>query len=162
MSDFEGVDQGVELGNVTGYQAGMIREGMSARSALAAFREAGGAIRDSVWYSTYASTRDGIARLGEAANLDYDALPSGEAYGTVAMGGGDQYVTKVQLTLVDIDTGDVLTNYYTHVADDPHTPGEAVAEAMDIFGGTESLSNYRTRVVGGLVTSVFRTTPYER
>ena len=161
MSD-QGFDEGgTDLGNVSGFMAQSIRDGLSANEALREFREAGGAMRRDYWLQGYSEVRDVLSREDTAGALDPGALPDGTDYGEWAMGRGGQYATQVTVFLRDIETGTVTPQQYTYVTDDPHTPEEAELNAIEDFGDAEAVSDYGQAVQGAVTTAVFATVPWQ-
>lgn len=151
---------GVDVGNISGYVKDLIQGGFSATAGLAAFREAGGAVRDSRWYSLYGQITDTIAREPAFLALNPYALPDVADYGTWAMGRGGQYATQVQLQLLDRGTGLMTTAIADYVTDDPHTPAEAQLAVMDQWSDPEAMSTYGVTVLGAIATKVWKTVPY--
>lgn len=160
MSDFEDFGDGTDLGNVSGFMAAQIRDGLSANEGLRQFREAGGAMRRDYWLQGYGEVRDVLSREDSAASLNPDALPDGTDYGEWAMGTGGQYATQVTVFTRDIETGTVIPQQYTYVTDDPHTPAEAEANAIADFADAEAVSEYGQAVQGAVTTAVFSTVPW--
>lgn len=150
----------VDVGNVSGYVRDLIGGGYNATQGLAAFREAGGAIRDSRWYSLYGQITDTIAREPSFLALNPYQIPDPSEYGVWAMGRGGQYATQVQLQIVDRATGLLTTQLATYVSDSPHTPIEAQMWAMDTFGADDAESDYGVTVMGATATKVWTTVPY--
>lgn len=153
-------DPPIDLGNVSGYVRDYIEQGYTATEALSDFREQGGAIRDSRWYSLYGQITDTIAREPSFLALDPYSIPDASEYGTWAMGNGGQYATQVSIQLVDRDTGLLTTQLATYVSDDPHEPIEAQDWAMDTFGDDDLEADYGVTVLGATATKVWMTVPY--
>lgn len=151
---------GTDVGNVSGYVKEYIKAGYSATAALAEFRDAGGAIRDSRWYSLYGQITDTIAREPAFLALDPYTLPDASEYGTWAMGAGGQYATQVKIQLLDRDDGTITTQLATYVTDEPHTPIEAQMWAMDTFGDADAEADYGVTVMGATASAVWTTVPY--
>lgn len=151
---------GVDVGNVSGYVKDYIKAGYSATAALADFRDAGGAIRDSRWYALYGQVTDTIAREPSFLALDPYALPDPSEYGTWAMGRGGQFATQIQLQLIDRGSGLITTQLATYVTDMPHTPVEAQMWAQDTFGDPDAEADYGVTVMGATATKIWTTVPY--
>jgi hypothetical protein len=147
-------------GNPAGFIVGAINEGQSATAALNAFREAGGEMRTQTWYQMFGQVTDAIARSPLAGSLDPYSLPDPGAYATWAMGPGGEYATQVDLFFRDLDTGLVGSIPYTYVTSDPHTPEEAIAEAMGDFGESDTQAQYDQVMLGGTVRNVYTTVQF--
>lgn len=160
MSDSGFDAEGVDVGNASGFMAESIRSGLNATEALREFRAAGGAMRREYWLQGYADVRDTLARSDEFAQLDRNALPSGEDYSEWAMGRGGQYATQVQVFLRQKGTGETFSKDYTYVTDEPHSPGEAEQAAMDEYGDPDVATQYEEVVTGAIATNGFATTPW--
>lgn len=150
----------IDVGNVSGYIKDLLGGGYSATAGLEAFRQAGGAIRDSRWFSLYGQIADTIAREPSFLALNPYNVPDASEYGTWAMGRGGQYATQVAIQLVDRGTGLYTTQLATYVSDEPHTPVEAQAWAIDQFGTPEAETDYGVTVMGATATKVWQTVPY--
>lgn len=152
---------GVNVGNPSGFIASKIREGISGNQMLREFREAGGAMERQRFLRLIGDTRDVLARQPQAAAIDPSRIPTGDELATWAMGRGGQYATQVSLSIYDRETGLVMHNPYTYVSDDPHSPEEAITEAIDIFGAQENENNYGQTVLGGVAINVYQTVPFK-
>lgn len=148
-------------GNPAGFVVGYQRAELSATEALAEFRAAGGQIRTQSWYRLWGEVADTLARGDLFAALPPGALPAPADYGTWAMGRGGQYATQVSVYIRDVDTGLIRTQQYTYVTADPHTPGDAAANAMDDFTFADQEATYGEVVMGAQPTAVWQTVPYE-
>lgn len=153
---------GVNIGNPAGYIKGLINEGESATSGLDIFRSDGGAIRTQTWFQLYGEVNASMIRAGDAAGLDPYVLPGPSDYSEWAMGTGGQYVTQVNVFVVDRDTGLVGTINYTYVTDEPHTPAEAEAAAFDEYSDADTQDSYGQTVQGTSTANVYRTVSWPR
>lgn len=154
-------DEGVNIGNPAGFIADKLREGTGATRALDEFREAGGEMRRQSWFRLYGQVSDTLARSPESEALDPRALPDSSAYGEWAMGAGGQYASQVNVMFRDVESGVIGTAQYTHISDDPHTPEEAIAAAVDVYGDEETAGRYEQAILGGVVTNVWQTVPFD-
>lgn len=154
-------DEGVNVGNPAGFIADRIREGVNANRALQEFQGAGGGMRRQSWYRLYGEVRDSIARSPEASSLDPGATPTGAQYGTWAMGRGGQFATQVNIMFRDKASGVVGSAPYTHISDEEHTPDEAIAAGIDLYSNDDAASRYDQQILGGIVTNVWQTIPFE-
>lgn len=155
-------DEGIDIGNPAGFIADKLREGISANRALQEFQEAGGGMRRQTWYRLFGQVADTIARQPESEALDPSALPDASAYGEWQMGQGGQYATQVNVMFRDAESGVIGTAQYTHVSDQPHTPGEAIDAAIDVYSDEDAASRYEQVILGGVATSVWQTVAFNR
>lgn len=149
------------IGNVSGFIRDLIGEGHSATAALGIFRDAGGSIRDSRWFTLYGQVTDAIAREPAFAALNPYTLPDASEYGTWAMGRGGQYATSVRISLIDRGTGLATFQRASYITDTPHTPAEATEWAMDTFGDADAEADYGVTVLGAIASAVYATVPYD-
>jgi len=156
----EDFSPGSTPGNPAGFIVGKLNEGASARSALADFRAAGGAIGNETWFRLYGEVNDALAKSALAGSLDPFAIPSAADYASWTMGTGGQFATQVQVFFRDKDTGLIGHKEYTYKDAVPHTPAEGEQAAMDEYGDEETADNYDQAVLGTIVTNVFQTVAY--
>jgi hypothetical protein len=147
-------------GNPAGFIAYHISIGTSARGALSEWRDIGGTSGDKAWYTLYGQVNDTIMRTDDQASLDPTVLPSPSDYGTWSMGNGGQYATQVSVTAMDVETGLRSQQPFTYVTDEPHTPEEAEAAAMDEYGTDDNEARYGQVVTGAFTTHVWQTEPF--
>lgn len=147
-------------GNPAGYIRGLLAEEIGPTAGLRAYREAGGAIQDSRWFNLYHAVEDTAARYPEQLGIDPFSVPGPADYTTWQLGKGGQYMTQVEVTVVDRDTGDWYTKQHTYVTDQPHTAAEAEEDAFGVFGDADVENAYGETVMGALATTFARTTAY--
>jgi len=152
---------GVDIGNPAGFAAYHQRIGSSANEALNDFRNAGGEMQTQRWFRLYGQVGDSLARSDEAYALEPNAIPPGESYGEWAMGQGGQYASQVQVVFRDIESGAFGVAQYTHITNEPHTPAEAEQAAIDTYGDTETAGRYEQEIMGGFVSNVWQTVPFQ-
>lgn len=148
---------GTPIGNPAGFIRGSILDGLSARASLAAFREAGGAMRDEYFRQLYGEITNSIARSPAAAALDPFSIPNASDYATWSMGSGGQFATQVQVLFRDKDTGIIGSKEYTYVTDYAHTPAEAMQAGIDEFGDVDDVNEYEQVMYGSSFSNVFQT-----
>lgn len=147
-------------GNPAGFIRGLISEGERPTAGLDIYREAGGHIQDSRWFSLYQQVASTYADRPAQLGLDPYSIPAGSDYETWALGRGGQYATQVQIQVVDRDTGDWLTKQHTYVTDLPHTAAEAEEDAFAMFGDPDTENQYGETVMGALAVTFAQTVPY--
>lgn len=110
-----------------------VREGMSARAGLAAFRAAGGAVTDATWYRMVTEARTTVAaRVGELS-APLDRRPTaGEAtrWTTVNASGWAQ---QVEVIVRDVGTSEIRTIPFTVTGTKPITRQAAIDKALQTY-----------------------------
>ena len=71
---------GIEVGGLAAFQTQAAAEGLSGRAALAAFREAGGAIADARWYASYGETLAAIGNREVVTGIPADTVPDSSQF----------------------------------------------------------------------------------
>lgn len=153
-------DGGPSNGNPSGFIRGLLGEETGPTQGLREYREAGGEIRDSRWFSLYGQVQSTYAARPDQLGLDPYSIPGPESYETWELGKGGQYATQVQVQVYDRDTGEFLTKQYTYVTDVPHSAAEAEENAFSEFGDPEVESDYGETVMGALAVTYAVTIPY--
>lgn len=153
-------DGGFDTGNPAGFIKGLLAEGESATSGLSIFREFGGTIRDSRWYSLYSQVSDTVAREPAMLALDPFTLPSPSDYGEWSTMRPGQFASQVEIQVIDRDTGIWYTKQHTYITDEPHTPAEAESDAFAMFGDPETENSYGETVMGALTVHLWKTVGY--
>lgn len=147
-------------GNPSGFIAYHQSIGTSGRGALAEWRELGGTSGDAKWRELWGQVADTVARTESTASLQPDVLPSPTEYGEWAMGQGGQYATQVSVTYIDTETGLRSSSPYTFITNDPHTPEEAEAAAMDEYGSDEAADRYGQTITGAFTVHIWQTVAF--
>ena len=159
MADIPGGETPVP-GNPAGFIAYHVSIGSSASEALREWRDLGGTSGDAKWFQLYGQVTDTMMRTPDMAALDPASLPSAADYGEWSMGRGGQYATQVNVTYIDEETGLRAQQPFTYITDEPHTPEEAEAAAVDEYGSEENTEQYGQTVTGAYTIHVWQTTPF--
>lgn len=160
MTPIEPVPLAINIGNRAGYVAELLRQGESANSILRTLSENGAGIQRQAGLRLVAQVRGTLERGSTTQGLTPNQIPDSRDYGTWAMGRGGQYATNVAVYLQDREDGSSLTQFYTHVTNEPHTPEEAALAAMDSFDNSDEENEYNQRVVGALPGAMWQTVPF--
>lgn len=146
--------------SISAFIRAAIGEGMGVTQARNALRSSGaGRMGNAEFGQLYGQIRDAVGMRSSVAQLDYDALPPGEAYSTWAAGEAGRYASFVEVYVRPMGARDVTSKWYQHVTTEPHTPQSAIDAAIDvIMGGSQSgLTPSGEVIVGAAVTSITRT-----
>lgn len=162
MSAVEPPSEVINIGNRAGYVAQLLREGESANGILKTLRDNGAGMQRQAGLRLVSQVRDSLNREQTIAGLPGNQLPDGSQYGTWAMGRGGQFATKVAVYTIDRDSGVAFKNFTTIITNDPHTPEEAAAAAIDMFSDPDALDQYNQRVTGALPGMMWQTVPFDR
>lgn len=156
MSELGAIEAGF---NVSAFLPRAIEEGMSARRALASFREAGGRMGNQAFRSLYGEARAAVEGRDAIAGLDYDAIPPGTAYTDWTAGAEGRYATFVQSFTRMPGEVEVENRFYTHITDAPHSPQEAIDAAAEFYTDAAVSTGGTPQGVyqGSVVTSMTRT-----
>lgn len=147
-------------GNPAGFIRSLLSAGEAPTAGLQIFREAGGRIQDSRWFDLYKSVAQSAANQPNVLGLDPYSLPAPNEYSTMWLGKGGQYLTQVEVTTLDRETGGYLTKMLTYATRDPHTPAEAEDFLMGQFADPDVEDEYGQTAMGAVATDVILTVPY--
>lgn len=154
MSDFgDGFDEGVDLGDATGFISSALRQGQSVSSALADFREAGGAIRTADWYQVAGLVRASMGRSPDIASLSPESTPTADLFSVWRDAPEGLNVYQVDVHVYDPLVG-MMTRPYSVMTRDNLTVDEAVSQAVGDYGA--NASKYMQQVYGGVLTGLYR------
>lgn len=145
---------GVNVGNIAGYVSRLQSEGMGARAGLRAFRDAGGAVRDSRWYNTWGEVAASKAGQVDVGAHPLNSVPSREVLTDWHAGKPGQFATQVRVFVRERAQDEVSIRQFTHVTDSPHTGQEAIDAAIDTF--SEGGENYAEDVTGAYVSGYYQ------
>lgn len=154
-------DGGFGADNPAGFIRGLLAEGELATPGLQIYRDAGGAIQDSRWFEMWGQVSNTVAQTPEMLALDPFQLPGPADYGEWATRNPGMYATQVEMQVFDRDLGEWLTMPFTYVTDEPHTPAEAEANAMDQFDPENTGSDFNQVMMGAVAVHLWRTVPLE-
>jgi len=147
-------------GNPSGFIRALQAEGEGPTAGLRIFRDAGGKIQDSRWFDLYRQVADTLARIPQSLGLDPYSVPGPGEYTQWSLGRGNQFMSRVEVKVLDRDTGDYYTKWHTYVTDEPHTMVEAEDDAFAMFGDPDTENAYGETVMGALTVTMAKTVPY--
>lgn len=135
-----------------------VREGLSARGGLSAYREAGGEIRDATWYRMVSEARAAIAGRERAASAPLNRRPAGDEITTWNVPKARGYIQQVEVAVRDRDTGQVLMLPYSVRGDRLITNQDAIDEALAHYT-PEGTDGERQVILGALPVGTYRLSP---
>lgn len=143
---------------VTPWAARTVREGMSARAGLRAFREGGGHITDSIWFKAVSEARATIERRGDVVGTDLGSRPAASDMTTWTTRRASGVIQQIEVMAVDRATGVIEAIPFSHRTENGTTWNEAIAAALDTIS-PEGTDGERQRIIGALPVGVYRMTP---
>lgn len=146
--------------NPSAYIKELIEQGVGPTQGLKDFRGDDGEITDSRWFKLFGEVNGLLDREDQILGLAGGSVPPPELYGSFEAGSGGQYVTTVEIQMIDRGTGDWYTQQYQYWTADPHTPEEAQDDAWAMFGDADTESQYEQTMMGAVAVSFWRTTPF--
>lgn len=153
-------DIGPGPGNIGGFIRQAIGEGLGVTAARNMFRETGiGRMSNQAFGELYGQVRAAIGNRDVLAGLPYDSIPAAEAYTPWAAGTVDRHASFVEVHVREIGSRDVSSRFYQYVTTEPHTPQEAVDNAIQVIsnGSEDGTTPSGEIVLAGFVTSMTRT-----
>lgn len=96
-----------------GFALFAVRNGMSGRAGLAAYREGGGRIGDARWYRMVGEARALVARIGDELAAPLRARPVGQEITPIRGARRSGYLQRVLVVMRDRDTGEIFSKPYT-------------------------------------------------
>lgn len=145
---------GVEVGNVAGFAARLQEQGLSARAGLAAYRAAGGAIRDARWFHAWGEVGAAHERAPEVGAHPLNVPPDTSIITDWHAGTAGQFATQVKVLVREAGSDFYSVREYTHITEGPHVGQEAVDAAMDVYSTSED--EYDEDVAGAFVSGYYQ------
>lgn len=131
-------DFGVEVGGLAAFQTEAAEAGMSGRAALAAFREAGGAIADARWYASYGETLAAIGNREVVTGIPAGSVPDLGQFTTWngVPEGKFGYAVNLQIEDSYVDSGGITRYSSTYeptmvISETPLNPSQAFTAAAE-------------------------------
>lgn len=151
---------GLPPSNVAGYIRGLQAEGVGPTEGLRIFRdEPFGHIQDSRWFDLYKSVAQTIESEPAVLGLDPFSTPAPGEYGRFQLGTGGQYVSTVELQMIDRDTGEWFVQKVEYWSQEPHTPAEAEDALLADWADPDAQDTYGVTVMGAVTVNVWQTMP---
>jgi len=135
-----------------------VEAGLSARQALAEFREAGGHVADGTWFKTYAEVAAHISLREGIYNEPTDLRPVGEEVKTWSTHKAAGYAQQVEVLVRDQGTGEIITIPYTYTGHELLTRREVINKALDVYDG-EGSSGEHQQMLGAVYSGTYQMVP---
>lgn len=110
-----------------------VREGLSARAGLRAFRAGGGSIRDATWFRTFAEVKRTVAARGDEIGRPLNRRPTGDEMTRWTTPGPSRVGQQVEIMYRVAGEDEILTTYFTVTSRNGITRGRAVDQAIEWF-----------------------------
>lgn len=154
-------DDFADVYNPSGYIKSLIDQGIGPTEGLRTFRfDDGGQIQDSRWFQLYGEVNGMLGRQPSMLGVDQTSVPSADLFGSFEAGAGGQYVTTVELQIIDRGTGLWYTQQVQYWSDSPHTPQEAQDAMLDAWADPDAQDQYEQTVMGANAVAFWQTTEF--
>lgn len=135
-----------------------VREGLSGRTGLSAYREGGGEIRDATWYRMISEARAAIAGREAEAGAPLNRRPTADEVNDWVTPRSRGYIQQVEVAVRDRDTGQVIMLPYSVRGTGLLTRQEAIDEALAHYT-PEGTDGERQVILGALSVGTYRMIP---
>lgn len=135
-----------------GWVAAGIRDGLSATAALRVFRDAGGTIGNSAWYSLYAEQKASTANVINETVAPLGAIPAAHEIIPWTTKRREGYVQTVDVYVREVGSSTVTTVPFMLSGDELLTRGDAVATALTQMQAAVDEGRYEEVVLGAVYT----------
>lgn len=126
-----------------------IKDGLSANSALSAFRDAGGSIRRGTFLKLYSQLGEAVKARANEVTRPLESIPDQTEIKTISSAKASGYMQVVDVRYRIKGTDTVASRSYSVRGSDLITRGEAVQQALTSFQDNADSSQYEDMVVLG-------------
>lgn len=144
-----------------GWIAAAVNDGLSATAALRAFRDAGGAMRDRVWYRLYEEQRATVAIVGDEVTKPLGAIPNATEIMPMTTRRATGYLQTLQIYTRESGTDIIMTRPFMFTTQELMTRGEALTRALTMMQQAADEDRYSETILGGVYTGTRLMTPGE-
>lgn len=134
-----------------------VREGLSARAGLSAFRGGGGSIRDATWFRAYSEAKSAVAGRERELAAPQNRAPSREELQTWTTRGAAGILQQVEVFVRDLATGEVVPIPYSVTSDAGVSRQIAIGEALGAIA--DEAEGYGQVVLGAAHVGAFEMVP---
>lgn len=107
-----------------------VRQGLSGRAGLAAFRSGGGRIQDARWFRAFGQARAAVSQRPQAMAAPLDRRATADEVITWTTRGARGRIDQVEVFVMDRDTGEVFPVPYSARSQRGVTRQDAIDEAL--------------------------------
>jgi hypothetical protein len=131
-----------------------VRQGLSGRAGLAAYRAGGGRIGDSTWFRLFGEVRGAVAARPAEMSAPLNRRPTSEEMLPFSNAKRPGVLQQVEVYARDMDTGEIEVLPFSVVTPTGVTRQAAVDEALDVFDA-DVFEGYRLSILGAVHVSAF-------
>lgn len=142
-----------------GWVANSVRSGLSAREGLRQYREAGGSIRDAVWYRLYAEQRTAVDSVKDEMTRPLDATPRANEITRMTTKRATGYLQTLDIYTRVKGTDVVTVRPFMFTTSTLMTRGDALSNALTMMQQAVDEDRYEEVLLGGVYTGTRRMTP---
>jgi hypothetical protein len=140
-----------------GFAVRALKQGLSARAGLSAYRSGGGRIADATWFRMYSEAREStlaqISELGRPLNRK----PTGDEINTFTTKSATGYMQYVDIYVRDKETGLVSVRPYSLRSDRLYSRGKVVNDSLTAY--SDAAEAYGEQVLGAAYMSTYELVP---
>jgi hypothetical protein len=142
-----------------GWVAGAVRQGISARQGLNEYREAGGSIRDAIWYKLYAEQKVATESMRDEMTKPLNSIPGANEMITMTTKRATGYLQTIDIYTRVKGTDVVTVKPFMFSTDDLMSRGEALSKALTMMQQAVDEERYEEVLLGGVYTGTRIMTP---
>lgn len=139
------------------YAVRALRQGLSARAGLSAFRAAGGHVADRTWYRLYSEAKASVADRVNELGRPLNRRPTASERTMFSTRGARGVLQQIEVFVRDKATGQVEVLPYSVTSRGGVTRQEAIDEALSVIG--DRADGYGQVVLGALHVAAYQMVP---
>jgi len=132
-----------------------VEAGLSARAALAAYRDAGGHVADATWFKTYAEVAAHISEREGIFGERQEGTPYAseiQQWETIKAQG---YAHQVEVLARERETGEIVSIPYTVMSHELQDRTDVINQALEIYSD-ENAQRYNQQILGAVYTGTYQ------
>ena len=137
-----------------------IKQGLSGRAGLAAFRQGGGKVTDATWYKMVGIIRDNAAKGILEPTKPLNQRPQPADIGVMPTKAQTGYLQNVSVIMRDKVTGITRVRPYSVATDELITRADAVDTALEVF--QRNAFGYEETVMGAVYSGTVMMVPRDQ
>jgi hypothetical protein len=135
-----------------------VQEGLSARAALRAFRDAGGRVADATWYKVYGEVAAQVSLREGIYNEPQNLRPTGEEIKVWTTTKAKGYVQQVEVLVREQGTGEIISIPFSGMGRTLRSRRAVIAEALETYSD-ENAERYGQTILGAVYTGTYEARP---